>query len=367
MVRAKPVAAGGTHSCAITAGKTVRCWGDNTLGQIGKGTTSTSPTGVSDVIDVSNAVHIAAGKEHTCVIKEDATVQCWGANTNGRLGDDSRILRSSPVAVKGLTGAVALALGGDHSCALLSDKTVACWGGNGSGQIGDGTKGEDRLTPVKVKGISNIKTIAAGYSFTCATTEDTKVYCWGDNTYGQIGVAASPDAPVVEPKLLTLSGAEAVTTGGFHTCVSLGTKASCWGLNDYGELGDAAAATTEKPVQVKAVGDMVQIEAGSVHTCGVGGNGQTKCWGVNDDGRFGNGTTDPFGEPRGADNTSVSTDANTRLPAPESLSVGGGHVCALASVAGAKSVFCWGNNLAGQSGAGAPQAVLYATAVTGAL
>lgn len=167
---------------------------------------------------------------------------------------------------------------------------------------------------------------------------------------------------MLDPTPLTLSGAEAVTTGGFHACVSLGTQASCWGYNDYGELGDATASTSHVPVQVKFPGSIVTIAGGSVHTCGVGGNGQIKCWGENSDGRFGNGTQDSFAEPRIADNTSVSTDATTRLPAPLELSVGGGHVCAIV----ASSVYCWGNNLSGQSGAGAPSPVLYAKQVAGA-
>lgn len=355
------LASGGSHSCAITASKNVRCWGKGSGGQLGGGTTSEGASGVVQTLDVSDAIHIAAGYEHSCVIVRDGTVRCWGVNTNGRLGDGTRIPRSAPVAVSTVTNAVALALGSDHTCALLADKTVSCWGGNGSGQLGDGSK-EDRLTPVKVMGLTGVKTLAAGDSFTCATTEAKKVHCWGENGSGQVGVPASPE-PVPLPTLLTMSDAEAVTAAGTHACASFGKTASCWGSNLYGELGDGNADTTHLPVQVKFPGDVVEIAAGSVHTCGVSGNGQIKCWGENPDGRFGNGTEDSNPEPRLADNTSVSTDATTRLPTPTALAVGGGHVCALVST----QVYCWGNDMFGQSGEGAPGHILFAQPVKGAL
>lgn len=361
-IQARALAAGGRHSCAISAGKTVRCWGANEAGQLGRGNTSAgAATTVADTLNVSNAVHVAAGGEHSCAILADGTVQCWGLNERGQLGDGTRELHSEPVAVKDLKNAVALSLGGAHSCALLADGTVWCWGGNQFGAVGDGTKGDDRLTPVKVQGLTGGRAIAAGSAFTCAATEAKKVLCWGFNEDGEIGVSASA-VPVLEPTLLGLSGVESISAGSRHVCVTFGTEASCWGTNYEGELGDGTYADTHIPVHVQFIGNIGRIAAGSVSTCGVSPTGETKCWGYNPDGRFGNGTTDSYPKPQLADNTAVSTAPGVRLDSPALLAMGGGHVCALVS----SRVYCWGDNSFGQSKPGAASQLKFATEVVGA-
>jgi alpha-tubulin suppressor-like RCC1 family protein len=141
------LSAGRNHTCAALGDGTVRCWGRNSAGQLGDGTTvdRAAPTvvmGLSDVVDVSSSIG-----EHTCARLRDGTVRCWGSNTLGQLGDGTRINRTSPTTVDRLNDVAGISTGRWHTCAWLVDNAgVYCWGYNFFGQLGDGTETE-RLTP----------------------------------------------------------------------------------------------------------------------------------------------------------------------------------------------------------------------------
>lgn len=179
---------GTSHTCIRTSSGSVRCWGDNANGQLGNGSTvdSASPVTVPSLTSVSM---IAVGGYHTCAIVgtgATSTVRCWGHNTYGQLGDGSTTARSAPVNVTGLVGVSELAAGVYHTCARLSDNTVRCWGYNANGQLGDGSI-TNRSTPVTVSGLSNVSDIDLGRAHTCAKKTDGTMWCWGANSYGQLG------------------------------------------------------------------------------------------------------------------------------------------------------------------------------------
>lgn len=178
----------GGHSCAVAANG-VSCWGDNRFGQIGDGTLTNrrAPTGVSGL--ASGAQSVAGGAWHTCAITTGGGVKCWGRNSTGQLGDGTTTDRSTPVDVQGLTtGMVSVAPGGGHTCALTTGGGVKCWGANGAGQLGDGTT-TSRTTAADVAGLtSGVAAIASGLDHTCALTTSGDVKCWGYNERGKVGV-----------------------------------------------------------------------------------------------------------------------------------------------------------------------------------
>src|SRR5438046_7002216 len=208
---------------------------------------------------------VAAGGSHTCMRLPDGTVQCWGRNYSGQLGNgDGNLTNSSvPVTARGLTTATSVVTGDAHTCALLGDGTVQCWGVGDSGQRGDGTFNNISTVPVAVVGmggaghLTNAVPVAARGYHSCALLGDGTVWCWGRNQDGQLGNGIPLPAPPgtqcpsswcssTPVRTSAVTCAVAVIAGGYHTCAVLipDRTGQCWGRDDDGQLGEGTGTSS---------------------------------------------------------------------------------------------------------------------------
>ena len=297
---ANTVAAGLIHSCVLTGAGGVKCWGYNGHNELGDATTVRARWAPVDVSGLGQGVTaIAAGVRHTCSLTRGGGVKCWGYNYYGQLGDGTTTNRSRPVDVAGLSrGATGIAAA-YHTCALTSGGGVECWGLNDFGQLGDGTT-DNRSTPVDVSGLSGVIAIAVGSRHSCALTGSGGVKCWGDNSWGQLGDGttvnrARPVAVSGLTRQIRAIAADRARSGGGdgNTCaLTRAGGVKCWGNNWWGQLGDGTTVSRRRPVGVSGLSRGVTgISVGGYHSCARTRDGGIKCWGLNLEGELGDGTT----------------------------------------------------------------------------
>lgn len=190
------VQVGETHGCALLASGFVWCWGTGSAGQLGHGLRPLEQPTPVQVMGISDAVQIAVGALHSCAVRRTGEVMCWGDDSTGQLGDGTTTIRPIPVQTTALTTAVAIAAGYSHSCALLVSGEVYCFGFAGSGALGDGQLEIDRPLPQLVMGLDDaiqIDASATGEN-TCVLRRTGEIACWGLNDCGQLTIATTPSA-----------------------------------------------------------------------------------------------------------------------------------------------------------------------------
>jgi alpha-tubulin suppressor-like RCC1 family protein len=323
------VSAASMHSCGLTRTGTAYCWGTNSAGQLGDGSTTQRlvPTAVSGG---HSFAEISTGMLHTCALRTDGAVYCWGLNAAGQLGDGTRTERLVPTAVTGGHIFASISTGqGAHTCGVRHDGAAYCWGGGSLGSLGSGIT-DDQLTPGPVSGGHTFASLSSGFGYTCGVRSDGAGYCWGLND-GRLGDGTTTNRLV--PAAVTGGHAFAfISAGHEHTCGVLADGAGyCWGVNNQGQLGDGSTTSRLAPTAVSGAHSFASIDAGGAHTCGLTAAGAGLCWGENSHGQIGDGSTTPRAVP-----TPVSGGH-----AFASISAGYSHACAMRIDSAA---YCWGLN-----------------------
>ena len=212
------ISAGSSHTCAVTLTGVAKCWGRNGDGRLGDRTVRDRLTPVDVTGLDSGATAIAAGTVHTCAVTSAGAAMCWGWNSYGQLGDGTSTSSPTPVEVVGLNrGVAALDAGIFHSCAVTTAGAVKCWGANHLGQLGDGKIYGSSRAPIAVLGLGRgAAAIAVGMFHTCAVASGGGVKCWGANDGGDLGdgTTSNRTRPVDVIGFATAKGTVAIGTEG---------------------------------------------------------------------------------------------------------------------------------------------------------
>jgi len=336
--------AGFGHTCALRASGNVVCWGDNREGELGDGTMTprTTPT----IVPVADIASIdTSGRPWSCAVERAGGVLCWGSNDRGALGTgaESPAVVPMPGPVLGIADAVQVGAGSWHGCVVRATGAIVCWGFGALGVLGTGDT-ETRLTPVAVATPTNADRIAAGGGFNCARQTNGSVLCWGGASSGATGQDPSGGNVLVPTAVPGITDAIDVTAGSSHACAlrPMGLGVLCWGDNAFGQLGVASPRTRPTPALIPGTEMAVDVDAGNNHTCAVLEDGDVVCWGDNFEDQLG-------AEPLGG----VGVVTVPGIPAAVAVASGGAHTCAALVTGG---VMCWGRNMEGQLGSGSTSA-----------
>jgi alpha-tubulin suppressor-like RCC1 family protein/V8-like Glu-specific endopeptidase len=318
------IAAGWYHTCATTNGNEATCWGSNTSGQIGNPSlasglyTEGQRVQFADGTALTDVRSIAAGGTHSCALTWAGRVYCWGANSRGQLGNDSTTSSTAPTLVGQyevlendpgfrstaiafplprrfipIENVIAIEAGYRHTCAIKSDNTAHCWGDNVWGQLGNGTTTQSNK-PVPVSALTNVFRISAGYGHTCATygTAGDRAACWGFNAFGQLGNGTTTNAATPRTITVGLGTSLEVSAGYLQTCFVGSTRnQKCAGYNAEGELGNNTTTNSSTLVTTVMEADARVPAAGNEFTCTFKHAGTVACTGRNTDGQLGANTT----------------------------------------------------------------------------
>ena len=355
------------HKCAVLRTGQVLCWGANEYGQLGLGTTSKEEFVPLTVTGVTDAVDVAVGKFHTCILRAGGAVQCMGRNHLGQLGDGTATDRSTPVDVLNsagtspLTGVTRISLGGLSTCAA-ANASALCWGRDAG--LNDGWVDEiTRTLPLTVAGVNGVVDVAAGQYFACVLTNAGKVQCWGANSSGVLGIGSSTDAAISVPVTMKdptgaadLTGVTALRAGEQLLCVILTSQYQlCTGDNGDLQIADGTDDNALLPVTTtvtgtaEALANVVQSAPSSWHGCTLTAGGTVHCSGSGYDGVLGIGffTLGTEGE---ASRVVTVTTSLGGPPLSGVVEVASGYDSTCARTATA--VYCWGAGSFGRLGSG---------------
>lgn len=346
---ATQVIVGDGHSCMILSIGYSLCWGDNSHGQIGDYSTfdSYSPmdVGFDGLVSVSA---IEMGFRHVCSLSNSGlgnsgTVHCWGANDKGQVSSDIGNDQLSPVLVidgsQDPIDSLASSPNSRHTCALSQSGNVYCWGGNENGQLGRNNT-LNSATPIQVEfpNDETMKAIDVNSDNTCSLSEDGDLFCWGSNSFGQLGVGTLEDS--LTPVKVQFDSSTIITSfilSWDHACaLDVSNAMYCWGSNDFAQLGDGTTVSRSRPVEpaIPLGTPAIEIFAEGWRTCALLADGTLMCWGSNTVGEVGDGTTASRFIP-----TKVSLPSDSVVT---DFSMQSSHSCVILN---SNEIYCWGMNV----------------------
>lgn len=289
------ISSGFYHTLVICSNGTINSWGTDYFGTLGNGTSSSSFVPVS-VKSLNNIIAVAASDESSLALKNDGTIWAWGSNQYGQLGNGTDTYSNVPIQVSGISDVTSITGGKDHFLALKNDGTVWAWGRNISGELGIGTTVNSKI-PTQVLGLSNITALSGGSSGThsFAIKNDGTVWAWGSNFNGQLGNVTRNGPQITIPVQITaLNNIMNIVRGDTYT-LALKNDGTVWafGGNEYGELGNGTNGIDTYngvPTQILGLSDISAIQASYGHAIALKNDGTAWAWGHNYYGELGNGT-----------------------------------------------------------------------------
>jgi len=337
------VASGRQHTCGLTVSSEVVCWGANGFGALGNGIvpSATPPTAV--MLDQPFSEIEGGIGRYACGRTSVTAWWCWGTNLAGSFGAGSSVYSGYPLQLAHQSIS-SIAIGDISSCGIATDGSTYCWGSNEGGFLGTGVSGPSFPTPTPVAGNRKFISVARGHLHSCALDSLQYAYCWGDNSYGQLG-DSSITSRITPTPVFTNVRFQSIVTGRSHTCaIDVSGLVYCWGLGSL--VGDGSTGGARLvPKRASSDSVFVAIAAGSQHTCGVLRGGAVACWGQ--EGGLSRGVLgagDGFNSQLKAVPSLVPSNQSFK-----SVYVGSYNSCALSVE---NTAFCWGLNANGQLGDG---------------
>ncbi|HEY0994973.1 MAG TPA: FG-GAP-like repeat-containing protein [Gemmatimonadaceae bacterium] len=373
--------AGATSACGYMYGPTL-CWGNNANGQLGTFAEAYAATPTDIGFDYSVVESFASGAaQHNCVVKTGGAtgmagaVTCWGRGGFGQLGNDAAGdgTKNAPVDVATTVAFASVSVGRLSTCGVATNGDGYCWGANQHGALGTTLVDVDAnaLKPTPIDGGHSWKQVAAGWLHGCGITTDGDLYCWGDNTYGQLGNGSAGATPTRVPTKVNDEKWVDVAVGAWHTCgVTDWGGLYCWGSNESGQLGTGDTNPRSTPAYVNSTSAFTNVVTqsyygdglpagvsapattanhGAASTCALAIDGTAYCWGWNGAGQVGDGSTTTRTTP-------VAVSTTLRFNA---LVMGDAFTCGIRGPA----MHCWGANQLGQFGSGSTTPAMSSTPV----
>lgn len=354
----KDITTGLSHTCGVTNFGNIYCWGDNSDGQLGRGNTDSGfsyPVKTSDPsFDNLFFKQVVTQNNHNCALDGEGHAYCWGKNSNNQTGTDTPGFQLTANKVEPSEIFVELSLGGIFSCGITNSKDVKCWGQQVSGTFGNTSVTDDNYTTPKIWDTSSLASkkavsITSGYAYTCTIVDGGEVFCWGAGGSDQQGDGDSTDNLTPTQVVLGQSGNfKKISSNTSHTCgINLNGELYCWGDNSFNQLGDGTSNDSNVPVKVDdslyPVEDekFIKVLASNEFSCALSTVGLLYCWGDNENNQLATDSIDESFSPK------LIVDTNNEPILFKEFSLGDEHACAL-KIDG--TAVCWGANDKGQLG-----------------